>query len=128
MTGSKRACSWVFTSSLAALLFAAACSGGLPHPNAPDADRATVKWPAVQLTDLKDGRSIYRSKCGGCHRLYLPSKFSPEHWQASMTEMSARAGLNASQRSKLEAYLWSLSSRPVPKPNPEDKPQTEADN
>ena len=121
MTGSKRACSWVFTSSLAALLFAAACSAGLPRPAAVDASRAATRWPAVQLTDLNDGRTIYVRKCGGCHRLYQPSKFTPEHWQASMTEMSARAGLNTSQRSKLEAYLWALSSRPAPKADPNAK-------
>ena len=117
LTGSKRDFSSVLTSSVAALAFAAACSGGLPRPNAPDAERAAARWPTVQLTDLKEGRAIYVRKCGGCHRLYLPSKFSPQHWEASMDEMSSRAELTTAQRLKLEAYLWSLSARP-PAPAP----------
>ena len=95
-------------------MFAAACSAGLPRPVAADAQRAATQWPAVQLTDLQEGRTLYVRKCGGCHRLYLPNKFSPEHWQASMDEMSMRAGLDASQQLKLEAYLWSVSARPAP--------------
>ena len=114
LTGSRRGFFWVFSSSVAALGFVVACTSAVPRPVAGDAALAAARWPAVQLTDLEDGRTLYLRKCGGCHRLYPPNKFSPERWQASMVEMSEKAGIGSEDRLKLEAYLWSVSSRPEP--------------
>jgi cytochrome c5 len=94
-----------------AVAAAAACASALPHPSAPDAQRAATKWPAVQLTDLEEGRALYVRKCGGCHRLFTPTMFSPHKWEEAVEEMSDMAGLEPEQRQKLEAYLWALSDR-----------------
>ncbi len=44
-----------------------ACGGGLPEPNAVDAERAGAPWPSVKVADLAQGRDLYQGRCASCH-------------------------------------------------------------
>ena len=81
--------------------------GTSPPPVSPlDASRANL-----QLADLQNGRSLLLRKCGGCHRVPLPAEHSPHDWPAKLSEMSARAHVDESQRQLIEAYLVTMAAR-----------------
>ena len=83
------------------------CGGMAPPAASPlDANRANV-----QLADLQNGRSLLLRKCGGCHRVPLPTEHSPHDWPAKLSEMSARAHVDESQRQLIEAYLVTMAAR-----------------
>ena len=85
----------------------AACGASSPPSVSPlDANRANV-----QLADLQNGRSLLLRKCGGCHRVPLPTEHSPHDWPAKLGEMSARAHVDDQQRHLIEAYLVTMASR-----------------
>jgi mono/diheme cytochrome c family protein len=88
-----------------------ACGGGLPEPNAVDAERAGARWPSVKVADLAQGRDLYQGRCASCHQLYEPHAFSPEKWEIELHEMSARARLSEPQELLILQYLVSVSGR-----------------
>lgn len=107
----KSALNFVAVASAAVL---AACGPGLPRPTNADVARATVARPATTLADLDRGRSIYLSRCGGCHRLYAPSDRAPEAWPSAVDEMAERARLDADQRELVTLFLVTMAARPTP--------------
>jgi cytochrome c5 len=82
------------------LLAVSGCTPSPPHATAADAARANVA-----LAELEQGRTIVVGRCGACHKPPMPT----DPWQATMTDMSARAKLDANQRRLAEQYLSVMS-------------------
>lgn len=75
----------------------AACGGSpFPEPVAADTARATPLFPDVTLAELRQGRSLYLSRCGGCHALKRPQELPPEQWRVEVDEMRSKNGVKLS--------------------------------
>ena len=61
--------------------------------------------PAATLAELQAGRKIYISKCGGCHNLYLPEKYTKQEWSRQIDEMKEEAPLDSAERDLVLKYL-----------------------
>ena len=51
------------------------------------------------------GEKLYELKCGRCHMVYTPQKFSAEEWETVMKEMSPLSGLTEETEKSIMAYL-----------------------
>lgn len=88
----------------------AGCAGG--RSSVPTADElfAVGAVPAGADVDaVRRGRAIFVTECGACHRLYLPSDYTPEEWRDIAGRMAVRASLGAEQAADLDAYLAAAS-------------------
>lgn len=75
----------------------AACGGAsLPQPTAADASRGAAHFPDLTLAELEQGRSLYVSRCGGCHTLKRPAELAPQQWDQEVTEMREKNGVKLS--------------------------------
>lgn len=81
---------------LGAALLGACGSSPYPEPVAADAARAAPHFPGVTLGELQQGRSLYMSRCGGCHVLKRPSELPPAQWQVEVDEMRGKNGVKLS--------------------------------
>lgn len=85
------------------LLFAAgliaACGSALYIPSELE---VTSK---ANLEELNEGRSIYINKCGGCHTLVLPEKYSDKDWGIWVDKMEVKANITPSEKEKIMKYL-----------------------
>ncbi len=57
------------------------------------------------LDTLKTGRELYVNKCGGCHNLYLPARYTKQEWQQIMDKMQKPAKIDNSQKELINMYL-----------------------
>lgn len=61
----------------------------------------------VSLKDLKDGRSAYINKCGSCHTLIVPSKYSAMEWDRWVIRMEPKAKITPLEKDQILKYLIS---------------------
>jgi mono/diheme cytochrome c family protein len=106
---------------LAAILFALcqapllSCASLTPAaPTEADARRAATQWPGVTIAQLQEGRSLYLSRCSGCHQPLDPSQIRPDDWPHKVAEMRDRAHLKPDEESLIVRYLMTVASRPLP--------------
>ena len=59
---------------------------------------------------LEPGRALYAGKCGGCHRLYAPSKIDPKKWPSILDKMAVKAKLTAEEQDRIDAYVKALEA------------------
>ncbi|HYJ10945.1 MAG TPA: hypothetical protein VEX18_18110 [Polyangiaceae bacterium] len=88
---------WPAVLAVAYAAVAGACGGSpFPEPALTDTARAAPHFPGVTLAELKHGRSLYLSRCGGCHALKRPSELPPEQWRVEVDEMRSKNGVKLS--------------------------------
>ena len=96
-------------------LTSAACARSVP-PRATlvDLQRGQQRWPDLSLDALAEGRSLFMSKCSGCHQPPPPSEHAAAEWPEEVGAMAERAGLTDDVREKIERYLITMadSARP----------------
>ena len=78
---------------LAFSVMLSACAAGLPEPTAAHVAAAQTEDPSVTLEDLSRGRSLYTSKCSGCHALRDPVSLTTEEWRHEVHEMQTKQGV-----------------------------------
>lgn len=59
------------------------------NPTEADAERAKAEFGNSSLTELVNGKNLYESNCGSCHRLYKPTDHSEGEWKHEVPEMVA---------------------------------------
>jgi mono/diheme cytochrome c family protein len=69
---------------------------------------ATTLPPATDPA-LAPGRELYAGKCHGCHRLHSPAKINRQKWPAILDKMAVKAKLTQEERSKIDAYVVSVT-------------------
>ena len=75
------------------------CSPALYQPTIEFAnDHAT-------LEQLTAGRKAYVDKCGSCHSLYLPQRYTKEVWIHNLDDMQERSHVNNSEKALILMYL-----------------------
>lgn len=89
--------------SLAAL--APACTSAVPQVTPPDLARAQERDPSVSEADLQRGRTLYLSRCTGCHAPFSPASRDLDAWRHDVAEMRTLAGLDADQERLILVYL-----------------------
>jgi hypothetical protein len=60
---------------------------------------------STSLLELQDGRRLYVEKCGGCHTLYLPEKYTKADWQHWLNEMDSKVKVEPIEKERLLKYL-----------------------
>jgi mono/diheme cytochrome c family protein len=84
-----------------------------PYPHATAADVAVAQKQRVGATldDLEQGRSLYLSRCGGCHQVVDPKSVAPSKWRHEVEEMRERAKLDTQDVDSIVLYLVTIASR-----------------
>jgi hypothetical protein len=65
----------------------------------------------VDLATLRDGRSLFVSRCIECHALPSISRHGAAEWPRLIDEMAGRANLKRSERDALLAYIVAVRSQ-----------------
>ena len=90
---------------LAAALLLCCCSPSLLLPTTADVSLAGKRWAGTDSLALRQGYELYVNKCGSCHMLYRPAKFTEEKWMKEVPDMGARAHLSAEQTEVILRYV-----------------------
>lgn len=61
--------------------------------------------------NLPEGAELYQGKCGRCHPLYSPKKYSPGEWATIMKEMGPLSGLDKETERAILGYLEKNSGK-----------------
>ena len=59
----------------------------------------------ARISDLQEGRKLYIHKCGSCHTLLLPEKYSKQEWQIWIGKMQVKALLNDHEKEEIFLYV-----------------------
>ncbi len=57
------------------------------------------------------GRKLYVAKCGRCHELYDPAKYSREEWAEWLRKMQRKSRLDTNQIAALQDYADAARAR-----------------
>jgi len=57
------------------------------------------------LAELQAGRQLYVNKCGGCHNLLFPGKFTAEQCPAHVVSMEERSKITPDESRLIIKYL-----------------------
>lgn len=100
----------VLAATLAVAAGGAGCAGGRASiPTAEDLYATGALPVGADVDAVRRGRAVYVTECGACHRLHLPSEYTPEEWRPIAGRMAERASLGTDQAADLEAYLAAAS-------------------
>ena len=87
------------------------CTPLLAPPSEKEVNTAKQKFGTASQEELSKGYHLYINKCGSCHVLYKPEKYTEEKWKMDMVEMSSRAHLNDEEQALVLKYV--LTQREV---------------
>jgi hypothetical protein len=88
------------------LLFCLACAPALYLPGTGEASRSGVPADTLMM-----GRKAYIQYCGGCHNLYLPSKYTAKEWENLVPSMQSKANCSAHDTELMLKYLKAGAAR-----------------
>ena len=94
----------IITTILVTVLLIYKCSTALYIPTSVDAQQL-----GISLDSLRMGRVMYVNKCGSCHSLFLPERYTKSEWRVNLDSMQIRSDLNDQQRKVILKYLESKS-------------------
>ena len=86
-----------------------ACASLAPRPTAADVARAPARTPALTLTDLEQGRTIYLRRCASCHQPFDPASQRADSWPHYVDKMKQRARLSDSDANRVVDYLVTMA-------------------
>lgn len=101
-----------FVVVLAAGLAAGAAGCAASRQALPTAEEIVASGAAPAGADaeaLRRGRDTYITECAGCHRLYVPSEYTPNAWRPIARRMGERISLGEDEIADLLAYLTAAS-------------------
>ena len=85
--------------ALVLLLVLCSCSSPLYMPSKNNVANT------ADIEELKSGRKIYVNKCGSCHTLRLPEKFTRTQWTEAMVKMQKKAKISDEEKQLILNYL-----------------------
>ena len=80
-------------------VFAFSCASALYIPS------AGHETASASLSDLTSGRKLYINKCGSCHNLILPEKYTKREWQYWVDKMAPKAPMDSIEKDHIMKYL-----------------------
>lgn len=90
------------------------CSSQLYNPLPEQMIYAKKTWPEADSTYLYKGLNLYRNKCGNCHYLYKPHKYSSDQWNHILPEMKKEAKLADEEYKRIYIYVMTMSEGTSP--------------
>ncbi|MFZ4707113.1 MAG: c-type cytochrome [Bacteroidales bacterium] len=63
------------------------------------------KRETASLIELQQGKEIFSSKCGRCHKLPKPENRQPQEWTKILEKMAPKAKLTADQKALVFKYI-----------------------
>ena len=90
------------------LLILAGCAAPLLMPTQQDLALVSTDGYTTNLDSLREGYNLYLNKCGSCHYLYRPTKFTGEKWRKELPEMAEKAKLSPEQQELILKYLLTM--------------------
>lgn len=88
------------------LLLAAACKTALYVPTQADAELTGIPADSLLM-----GRKLYVEHCGSCHNLYLPEKFTKQHWMKELPEMRQKAKISEQEARLIRNFILARSKQ-----------------
>ena len=82
---------------LAGVVFA--CSTALYVPN------ENARISKEDLSEMQKGRTVYINKCGSCHSLFVPEKYSTNEWKVQVEHMGPKAHLTSLETEEVLKYV-----------------------
>jgi hypothetical protein len=71
-------------------------------------EAVVMRKPSIEESE---GMTLYNDNCGKCHKFKVINEYSMERWTKIVPNMSAKAKLDATQESKIMAYVkWQLGN------------------
>jgi hypothetical protein len=81
-------------------------------PKTTDVTELKTVETVVPTGDAAEGNTLYQAHCGKCHELPVVSRYSKQKWQKIVPSMCKEARLDATQESKISAYVnWKLQQQ-----------------
>jgi len=99
------------------ILLSACTATQIPTPVQADVDRVSSKFPDVSLTQLQQGKTIFESHCGQCHKLKNPATRTEEKLNKIVPKMFLRVArkegkpLDKSDEQLILQYLVTMSKK-----------------
>ena len=59
----------------------------------------------ASLSELQAGRKSYIRKCGNCHTLYMPEKYTEAEWHHWVDKMTLKVHLDTLEKEQILKYL-----------------------
>lgn len=78
----------------------------VPHAKS-ELEIAQSKWPGTSENDLKEGKTIFETKCTRCHASKEIVTRTEENWRRNIDKMAPKAKLSAEEKDKLTKYVLS---------------------
>ena len=94
-----------------ALFTVMSCSGSIPEPTPVQVEWANHQWQNTTAETLRNGRSLYITKCSGCHSVIVPASLSSEKWLEVLPEMSKKSKLLPEESELVKKYLLTMSKQ-----------------
>jgi len=76
-----------------------ACSTALYIPS------ENLVTPNTSIDELREGRTAYINKCGGCHTLIVPEKHTPQEWKRWVDKMEPMVKMTEKEKESILKYL-----------------------
>ena len=67
------------------------------------------RWIEVEI--LREGRSLFVSRCIECHTLPIIWYYRPSDWPGIIDEMAERSSLKAAERDAIVAYILAVRAQ-----------------
>ena len=96
----------IFAAAIICLVDLSSCgtTSFTPPPVTPELARAGAHQH-VDLAALREGRTLFVSRCIECHTLPAVSQHSATEWPRLIDEMAGRANLKSTERDAVLAYI-----------------------
>jgi cytochrome c5 len=96
----------IFAAAIVCLVDLSSCgtTSFTPPPVTPELARAG-QHQHVDLAALREGRTLFVSRCIECHTLPAVSQHSATEWPRLIDEMAGRANLKSTERDAVLAYI-----------------------
>ncbi len=88
----------------------------LPRISPSQAQWAAARWPDMDMKKLEETRTLYATRCSGCHNLVVPEKHSMSEWDVLLSSMAPRAKISVEQKESIRRYLFTVKSVPAAPP------------
>ena len=59
----------------------------------------------ASIYELREGRTAYINKCGGCHSLIVPEKYSAMEWKEWVDRMDSKVKMTEKEKENILKYL-----------------------